>query len=114
MPHQNAQETDQDSQAKVEYLTEATNVSWDKGADGIIKHRETGEKFILQCKHSGRDKIQDDRVIEDLLRAREAYDPNAFLVALTNSSFSQPLIRRMNQLHIRVYDRNNICAWPRL
>jgi hypothetical protein len=96
------------------YLTEATNVSWDKGAYGIIKHRETGERFILQCKHSGRDIIQDDRVIEDLLRAREAYDPDACLVALTNSSFSKPLVNRMKQLRIRIYDRNSICTWPRL
>ncbi len=96
------------------YIASRTQRSWDHGADGIITHKETGQKFILQCKHSGLEKIQSDKVIQDLLRAREAYDSGAGLVALTNSYFATPLIQRMKQLGIRYFDRDTICNWPRL
>lgn len=96
------------------YVADRTPRSWDRGADGIITHKGTGQKFILQCKHSGRDTIKEDKVIQDLLSAREAYDTNAGLVALTNRYFSNSLVRRMDQLGIRYFDRDTISNWPRL
>lgn len=96
------------------YIVDRTARSWDRGADGIIMHKGTGQKFILQCKHSGNEKIQADRVIEDLLRAREAYDSDAGLIALTNRYFSSAVIKRMQQLGIKYFDRESICFWPRL
>jgi HJR/Mrr/RecB family endonuclease len=96
------------------YVADRTARSWDQGADGIIRHKDTRQKFILQCKHSGREEIQEDKVIEDLLRAQQAYDPDASLVALTNSYFSKRLTQRMGQLNIRYFDRDSIVYWPRL
>ncbi|MBK9586927.1 MAG: restriction endonuclease [Alphaproteobacteria bacterium] len=92
------------------YITNKTLRSWDKGADGIITHKETGQKFILQCKHSGRDEIQDD-VVEQLLRARQAYDNDAGLIALTNRHFSKSLKKEMERLRIRYFDRNSITTY---
>lgn len=98
------------------YQADGTKVSWDFGADGIIVHKETGKKFILQCKHSSGDKISQDKVIYDLLRARAAYDAegNADLIALTNSVFSPSLIRRMEHMGILYFDRKKIVNWPRI
>ncbi|MBK9561908.1 MAG: restriction endonuclease [Micavibrio sp.] len=96
------------------YITDRTQRSHDHGADGIIQHKETGQKFILQCKHSKNEKISQDKVVEDLLRAREAYYSDAELVALSNSNFSASIIKRMNQLNIKHFDRVNITQWPRL
>lgn len=96
------------------YLADRTPRSWDRGADGIITHKETGKKFILQCKHSGSEKITSDKVIEDLLRAREAYDSDAGLIAVTNRYFSSATIKRMQQHGIKYFDRDSICYWPRL
>ncbi len=98
------------------YLTDATKLSWDQGADGIITHKKTGQKFILQCKHSNRPKYDDYKIIEDLLKARAAYDNvgDAGLVALTNTSFSAGLIRKLNEHKIQYFDRERICEWPLL
>lgn len=52
--------------------------------------------------------------IEGLLTAREAYDSDTGLIALTNSYFSKPIVKRMNELGIRYFDRETICTWPRL
>lgn len=98
------------------YQTDATLASWDKGADGIIVNAKTRQKFIIQCKHCSGDKYSNEKVIEDLLRARAAYDVEgvAGLVALTNSRFSETLVKRMQHLQIKFFDRNSILNWPRL
>lgn len=98
------------------YVADGTNISWDEGADGIIRHKTTGQRFILQCKHSNREKIEEDKVIQDLLRARSAYDlaGDATLVALTNVHFSSKIMRRMEELKIIYFDRDKICNWPEI
>lgn len=98
------------------YVADATPTSWDYGSDGILKHKETNQKFIIQCKHSNLPKIESDKVIEDLLRARSAYDSadNAILVALTNSYFSPSVIKKMVAHRIKYFDRDNIQYWPAL
>ena len=96
------------------YISAGTSGSWDQGADGIIRHKDTGQQFILQCKHSGRGSIAEHDAIRDLLTAREAYDRDAGLVALTNSYFSNSVIKKMNELGIKYFDRDSICDWPRL
>lgn len=96
------------------FQADATKESWDHGADGILIHKETGKKFILQCKHSSSEKISDYKVIQDLLRARDGYDAkgDADLVAITNSHFSDNLLRSMEQTGIRYFDRRSIIYWP--
>ena len=98
------------------YVADGTRTSWDYGSDGILEHKETGHRFIIQCKHSNLPKFESDKVIEDLLRARSAYDNSGFatLVALTNTYFVPRLIKRMDELKIRHFDRDSICQWPNL
>lgn len=93
------------------YIINATQDAWDHGADGIIQHKDTEASFILQCKHSARDQMSEDKAIGDLLRARTKYGIDS-LVALTNRHFSPAVVQRMNQLGIRYFDRETIAQWP--
>jgi hypothetical protein len=48
--------------------------SHDGGADGLLVHRTTGARVIIQCKHKqGNGNICGPEAIDDLLRARSAY-----------------------------------------
>lgn len=99
------------------YKTDATQQTHDFRADGIITHIGTNQKFILQCKHcTSGDRYSHEKVIEDLLIAKRAYDPegDAGLVALTNAFFAPALLRKMEKHGIRHFDRDNIINWPML
>lgn len=59
--------------------------SGDGGADGIAVHSETGEQIIVQCKHR-QERYCDGEPVDDLLRARDAYDQaGARLIAVTTA-----------------------------
>ena len=78
--------------------------SYDGGADGILVHRATGAKTILQCKHKQRrDKVCDATAVDDLLRARECYSGKATrLIVLSNAErYSQAAQRT----HSTIWDR---------
>ena len=69
------------------YLAQNTPVTGDGGADGILTHKKTGRKIILQCKHRQSSRNCDERAARDLLRARQNYPgfESADLLAVTNA-----------------------------
>jgi SNF2 family DNA or RNA helicase len=90
--------------------------SYDGGADGILVHRATGAKAILQCKHKQRrDKVCDATAVDDLLRARECYSGNATrLIVLSNAErYSQAAQERAQRFGIDLIARSDLANWPR-
>lgn len=88
--------------------------SHDGGADGLLFHRESGARAIVQCKHKqsihatcGPD------AIDDLLRARNNFGESARLFALTNASqFSRTAQDRAQRYGIRLIARDELRFWP--
>jgi HJR/Mrr/RecB family endonuclease len=89
--------------------------SYDGGADGLLSHRSSGARAIVQCKHK-----QDiegtcgPEAIENLLRARSNYEGVTRLFALTNARrFSKSAEERALRHGIKLVARDGLTQWPR-
>jgi HJR/Mrr/RecB family endonuclease len=89
--------------------------SHDGGADGILVHRESKARAIVQCKHKQRDGVAcGPDAIDDLLRARASYSATARLFALTNAErFSRLAQERAREHGIVLISRKELPHWPR-
>jgi HJR/Mrr/RecB family endonuclease len=92
-----------------------TPKSHDGGADGILVHRESKARAIVQCKHKQKNgDACGSGAIDDLLRARASYPAAARLFALTNAErFSRLAQERANQHGIVLISRDELLRWPR-
>jgi HJR/Mrr/RecB family endonuclease len=92
-----------------------TPKSYDGGADGILVHRATGARAIVQCKHKQSDHAPcGPEAIDDLLRARSSYAWTSRLFVLTNASrFSQSARERAERHGIELIGRSDLPLWPR-
>jgi Restriction endonuclease len=71
------------------WVAARTPITHDGGADGLLVHAKTKARVIVQCKHKQRgDRACGAEAVDDLLRARSGFGPDARLFALTNASFS--------------------------
>jgi HJR/Mrr/RecB family endonuclease len=91
-----------------------TPKSYDAGADGILKHRHSDARVIIQCKHlQNSDRDCGAEAIDDLLRARACYSGVTQLFALTNANgFSSSAIDRAQKHGINLIGRNQLGQWP--
>src|SRR5262249_51608987 len=97
------------------YIADRTPRTHDSGADGLLAHRKSGSRIIVQCKHKqDANSACDDEAIDDLLRARRAYDAiSARLVALTNArDFTSKTRRRATEHGIILVARSDLPGWP--
>jgi HJR/Mrr/RecB family endonuclease len=89
--------------------------SYDGGADGLLSHRPSGARAIVQCKH--RQDIKSacgPEAIENLLRARSHYAGVTRLFALTNAErFSKSAEERAQKHGILLVTRSGLAQWPR-
>jgi hypothetical protein len=88
--------------------------SHDGGADGLLVHRLTDARVIVQCKHKqSLDRVCGSDAIDDLLRARASYAEGAKLFALTNAEhFSEPARTRAQKHGIFLIGRAELPLWP--
>jgi SNF2 domain-containing protein/EH signature protein/restriction endonuclease/helicase-like protein len=91
-----------------------TPTSHDGGADGVLTHRTTGARAIIQCKHKqANGNTCGPQAIDDLLRARRSYSGAARLFVLTNAErFSQSARERAQQHGISLIGRAELPDWP--
>jgi hypothetical protein len=90
-----------------------TPTSHDGGADGVLTHRTTGARAIIQCKHKANGNTCGPEAIDDLLRARRSYSGVARLFVLTNAErFSQSAKERAQQHGISLIGRAELPGWP--
>ena len=90
----------------------STPKSYDGGADGVLLHRISGARVIVQCKHTQGDAACGPEAVDDLLRARANYGA-ARLFALTNATkFSRTAIERAVAHNIELISRNELPTWP--
>ena len=89
--------------------------SYDGGADGILVHRASGARAIIQCKHT-----QDENnacgpeAIDDLLRARTNYAGPAQMFVLSNAErFFGAARERAEKYGIELVSRSELPHWPR-
>jgi hypothetical protein len=97
------------------YVSDQTPRSHDRGADGVMVHRETKHRVMVQCKlRQDETQLCGDSPIDDLLRARTAYGPGApTLVALTNATdFTDKAKRRAREYGVVLAARNVLREWP--
>ena len=88
--------------------------SYDGGADGLLVHRTTGARVIIQCKHKQGNGKCGPEAIDDLLRARNAYSGDARLFVLTNAEkFSRSASERAERHGIFLISRTDLSDWPR-
>lgn len=88
--------------------------SYDGGADGILLHRLSGARAIVQCKHTQNNNACGPEAIDDLLRARSNYDGAARLFVLTNArQFSRTAHERAERHGIVLIGRSELAQWPR-
>lgn len=91
----------------------STPKSYDGGADGVLVHRVSGARVIVQCKHTQRDNACGPEAIDDLLRARTNYG-SARLFVLTNAlTFSRSALERSGMHGIELIGRSELPGWPR-
>jgi len=92
-----------------------TPQSYDGGADGILVHRVSGARSIVQCKHTQSDKAAcGPEAIDDLLRARSNYAPAARLFVLSNAErFTRTAHERAEMHGIRLISRKELLHWPK-
>lgn len=101
--------------AAIGYVADRTPRTHDSGADGVLFHRNSGSRIIVQCKHKQDMKSAcGDDAVDDLLRARAAYDSaSARLIALTNAQDFTPKARRRATEHgVILVARAELSAWP--
>lgn len=96
------------------YRSQRTPQTGDGGADGIAVHSESGQQVIVQCKHR-QGRYCDAEPIDDLLRARDAYDQaNARLVAITTArSYTAQARERAARHGIELVSRDTLHAFPK-
>jgi HJR/Mrr/RecB family endonuclease len=97
------------------YVADRTPRSYDAGADGLLVHRKSSSRVIVQCKHKRNVAAPcGDDPVDDLLRARTAYgDGPVRLVALTNAiEFTEKARRRANDHVITLVARDELLRWP--
>ena len=92
-----------------------TPKSYDGGADGILLHRVSGARAIIQCKHTqGDNSACGPEAIDDLLRARTNYVEAARLFVVTNAGrFSRSTWERAEKHGIELVGRGELRDWPR-
>jgi hypothetical protein len=92
-----------------------TPTSYDGGADGVLLHRASGARAIVQCKHTqGDNNACGPEAVDDLLRARANYVGQARLFVLTNAGrFSRSTLERAEKHGIELVGRNELPHWPR-
>jgi SNF2 family DNA or RNA helicase len=88
--------------------------SHDAGADGLMVHRNTHARVIVQCKHKQSDEaVCGPNAVDDLLRARAHYGVDARLIALTNAKrFSKSAQEQAAKYGVVLLDRNALREWP--
>jgi HJR/Mrr/RecB family endonuclease len=60
--------------ASVGWETSRTPKSHDAGADGVLEHRHSDSRIIIQCKHTQEPNREcGAKAVDDLLRARASY-----------------------------------------
>lgn len=88
--------------------------SHDGGADGLLSHRISGARAIVQCKH--RQDVESacgPEAIENLLRARSNYSGVTRLFALTNAKrFSKAAEERARNQGVQLIARGELEYWP--
>jgi HJR/Mrr/RecB family endonuclease len=91
-----------------------TPKSYDGGADGILLHRASGARAIVQCKHTQSDSgVCGPEAIDDLLRARTNYAVVARMFVLTNAAkFSRTAHERAEKYGIELINRSDLPHWP--
>jgi hypothetical protein len=89
--------------------------SYDGGADGILVHRVTNARVILQCKHKqSTDTTCGPEAVDDLLRARASYGQGGRLFVLTNAErFSRITCERAQKHGVLLIGRADLPLWPR-
>ena len=94
--------------------TSRTPISHDGGADGVLEHRHSDARVIIQCKHTqepGRE--CGAKAIDDLLRARASYSGTTRLFVLTNASLFSASTKDRAQNHgINLVGRSELAQWP--
>lgn len=92
-----------------------TPKSYDGGADGLLVHRTTGARAIVQCKHKQSDDMPcGPEAVDDLLRARASYAGTSRLLVLTNARrFSRSARERAEKYGIELIGRSDLPQWPR-
>ena len=92
-----------------------TPQSYDGGADGVLVHRVSGARAIVQCKHTQNDKAAcGPEAIDDLLRARTNYAAAARLFVLSNAErFARSAHERAEMHGIQLIGRKELLHWPR-
>jgi hypothetical protein len=92
-----------------------TPTSYDGGADGVLLHRASGARAIVQCKHTqGDNNACGPEAVDDLLRARANYVGQARLFVLTNAGrFSRSTLERAEKHGIELIGRKELPYWPR-
>lgn len=88
--------------------------SYDGGADGLLVHRISGARVIVQCKHTqGSKNACGPEAIDDLLRTRTNYSVAARLFVLTNAAkFSRSALERAKAHGIELVGRGELPHWP--
>jgi HJR/Mrr/RecB family endonuclease len=88
--------------------------SHDAGADGLLVHRNTGARAIVQCKHKQSDEaVCGQNAVDDLLRARAQYAVDARLIAITNAKIFSKVAQEQAMKHgIVLVDRDALREWP--
>jgi len=88
--------------------------SHDGGADGLLSHRTSGARAIVQCKHKQDvENACGPEAIENLLRARSNYAGVTRLFALTNAKrFSRAAEERAQYHGIQLVARSGLDQWP--
>ena len=92
-----------------------TPKSHDMGADGVLVHRVTNARAIVQCKHkqSAKD-VCGPEAIDELLRARSNYDGSPRLFVLSNAErFARTAQERAERYGIGLIGRSELPYWPR-
>jgi hypothetical protein len=89
--------------------------SYDGGADGLLSHRPSGSRAIVQCKHKENvESACGPEAIENLLRARSNYAGVTRLFALTNAKrFSKSAEESAQKHGIKLVARDGLAQWPR-
>ena len=100
--------------ATIGWEASRTPKSHDAGADGILKHRHTDARMVIQCKHTQKpDRECGSEAIDDLLRARASYSGITRLYVLSNSNaFSSSAIDRAQKHGIILVGRRELTQWP--
>jgi superfamily II DNA or RNA helicase len=89
--------------------------SHDGGADGLLIHRVSNARVIIQCKHKqSTGTACGPEAIDDLLRARTRYGEGGRLFVLTNAEgFARSARERAEKYGIRLVGRAELPFWPR-